>query len=382
MTTWGYSPSEMYKAIFLTHQQALQSAITGGVQLCSQEFHHIIESIGEVELTDYYVPYTRKISQRIMIKLGMENYSMYDVKKDAPGLLEHIASNRINLVFINMSSMVRYARPIRAAFGDKVKIVLLSHGNHSGDFLHLITKPLRKLSGIKQVLYKIRLGFLVSTESEYRVSYLDGVVALSETERQIENWFGGRKVTFLPRRLYTDFLPFEPIPGRVGFVGRLDHPPNLQGMSILLDRLQICDHSKIKVRLVGAPESYGRQLQQRYPFIEYLGELSDKDLEREVAGWSLLLNPVWWYSTGASTKLARAISWGVPIISTTAGMRGYDWKQGSLLVADTPEEMAGLMVRVAPDLVQVQHWAAQTRMIAINGPSMEDLVARIKYAYQ
>jgi len=372
----------MQKTIFLTHPHALRSTITGGVQLCSQEFHHIIESIGDISLEDYYVPYTKHIGQRAMIKLGMENYSMYDVKKDAPALLDYIRKHRIDIVFINMASLVRYAKPIREAFGDRVKIVLLSHGNHSGDHLHLITKPLAKTSAFRKILHMLRLGLLVSAESEHRVKYLDGVVTLSETERQIENWFGGRKVTFLPRRLYADFLDYNPVPGRIGFVGRLDHPPNLQGMSILLDQVQKKDHSKINIRVVGAPESYGRDLQQRYPFIDYLGELSDTDLEKEVAGWSLLLNPVWWYSTGASTKLARAISWGVPIISTTAGMRGYDWKEGSLLVADTPEEMAGWMLRVAPDPAQVQHWAHQTRTIAVNGPSMEDLAAKIKYAYQ
>jgi len=370
------------KALFLTHRQALYSEITGGVQLCSQEFHHILEGMEEIALEDYYVPYTRNIPQRICMKLGMENYSMYDVKKDAPALLETIRMKGIGLIFINMASLVRYARPVKETFGDKIKIVLLSHGNHSGDFLHLLTKPIKKPSAIKKAFDKIRLGMLISTEAEHRVKFLDGVVTLSETERQIENWFGGKRVVFLPRRLYPDFLPYAPVPGRVGFVGRLDHPPNLQGISILLDEFPKADHGKIKVRLVGAPEAYGRELQQRYPFIEYLGELSDKALEEEVATWSILLNPVWWYSTGASTKLARAISWGVPIISTTAGMRGYDWNKGLLIMADSPEEMAGKILRIAPDPEQLRYWAEETRTIAANGPSMRDLAEKIKYTYQ
>ena len=370
------------KAIFLTHEQALRSGITGGVQLCSQEFHHVIENMDDLVLTDYYVPYTKNIFQRVRIKLGMEDYSIYDVKKDAPALIKYIRDNGVGVVFINMASLVRYARPIREAFGDRVRIVLLSHGNHSGDFLHLISKPVRRLSAIKKLQSKLRLGLLIATESEYRVRWLDGVVALSETERQIENWFGGRRVVFLPRRLYADFLPYEPVSGRVGFVGRLDHPPNLQGMAILLDAIAKIEHDNIHIRLVGAPESFGRELKQRYPFIEYLGELSDKELEKEVAGWSILLNPVWWYSTGASTKLSRAISWGVPIISTTAGMRGYDWTKGSLIMADSPEEMATLITRIAPDGEQVRYWAEQTRTIAMNGPTIDNLVEKIKYTYQ
>lgn len=372
----------MTKAIFLTHPQALKSGITGGVQLCSQEFRHIIENIDDLTLTDYYVPYTRNFFQRVRIKLGLENYSIYDVKKDAPALIRYLRENDIGIIFINMASLVRYAKPIRDAFGDRVKIVLLSHGNHSGDFLHLITRPPNRLSVIKRIQFQMRLGLLISTEAKFRVEYLDGVVALSETEKQIENWFGGKRVVFLPRRLYPDFLPYKPVPGRIGFVGRLDHPPNLQGISILLDEFRQLDHSTIKIRIAGAPESFGRDLQRRYPFIEYLGELSDKALEEEVAGWSILLNPVWWYSTGASTKLARAISWGVPIISTTAGMRGYAWSEGLLIVADSPEQMATLITRIAPDQDQLRYWAEQTRTIAKTGPSMEDLVSKIKYAYQ
>lgn len=370
------------KGLFLTHKNTLSSAVTGGVQLCSQEFHHIIENIDDLVLEDYYVPYTKNYFHRIRIKLGMEDYSMYDVKKDAPGLIDHIRKNGVDVVFINMASMVRYAKPIREAFGHRVKIVLLSHGNHSGDFLHLISKPLKPISAVRKMQYKLRLGMLMATESEHRIKYLDGVVALSETERQIENWFGGKRVVFLPRRLYKDFLDYSPVPGRIGFVGRLDHPPNLQGVSILLDELQKADHSSIKIRIVGAPESFGRELRQRYPFIEYLGELPDKALEEEVAGWSILLNPVWWYSTGASTKLSRAISWGVPIISTTAGMRGYEWREGKLIVADSPERMAELIIRTATDMDQVCYWAEQTRTIAVNGPSMQALAAKIKSAYQ
>ncbi|AEW02995.1 hypothetical protein A4D02_03100 [Niastella koreensis] len=370
------------KAIFLTHPQLLRSEITGGVQLCSQEFHHIIENISELSLADYYVPYTRNIMQRVMMKLGMENYSMYDVKKDAPALLSYVEKENIEIVFLNMASVVRYAKPLKERFGDKVKVIMLSHGNHSGDFLHLITKPLTKQSALRRTLNKIRLGWLIATEAIHRVSYLDGVVTLSETEKQIENWFGGKRVEFLPRRLYADFLPYTPVAGRVGFVGRLDHPPNLQGVSILFDALQKMDHSKLEIRIVGAPDNYGQQLQSKYPFIKYLGELPDKTLEEEIKTWAVLLNPVWWYSTGASTKLARAISWGVPIISTTAGMRGYEWKQGSLIVADTPEEMARQLIINAPDPEKVQHWAAQTRIIANNGPEVESLGNQIRSLYK
>lgn len=367
------------KALFLTHKNLLRSEITGGVQLCSQEFHYILESMEEFELVDYYVPFTRRIIDRLRIRGGIENYSMYNVKADKDGLIKFIRGNNVGYVFINMASAVRYARIIKEEFGDAVTVVLLSHGNHSGDFLHLITTPPGRDSFIQRWIKKTRLGFLISTESLFRKKYLDGVITLSETEKQIENWFGARNAVFLPRRLWSSFLQHAPVAGRVGFVGRLDHPPNFQGFQILLDELQKAGHEGLEIRLVGAPVANGRQIAEKYSFVNYLGELSDDDLDKEAATWCFFLNPVWWYSTGASTKLSKGISWGIPIITTTAGMRGYEWKQGCLLVADTPLAMCQAM-RESLHLDRVRYWAQQTKTVAENGLSLEDLKQRVRLA--
>ena len=369
------------KAIFLTHKGSLHSEITGGVQLCSREFHSIIETADDISLEDYYIPYTRNLTQRAIIKGGQENYSVFNIRKEAPALLEYVDQHQIGIVFINMATAVRFAKPLREKFGSKLKIILLSHGNHSCDFLHLITKPVGNYSFLKKSLDKIRLGRLIATEAEYRVKWLDGVVTLSETEKQIENWLGAKRASFLPRKLYKDFLPGKPVSGRIGFVGRLDHPPNFQGVIIFLEEFSKQNHG-LQFRLVGAPPEYGNKIKQQFPQVEYLGELTDKELEEEVASWAFFLNPVWWYSTGASTKLARAISWGLPIITTTAGMRGYEWKKGSLLVADSPEEMVSQLVKEAGSPDRIRFWKEQTELIAGNGPDQEELLSRIRVTYE
>lgn len=303
---------------------------------------------------------------------------MYDVEKDKKSLIEFLRVNKIEIIFINMASLVRYAKPIKEVFGNEVRVILMSHGNHSGDFLHLISKPLTKVSFVKIVLNKIRLGLLISTESEFRVKYLDAVVTLSETEAQIENWFGAKQTLFLPRKLHSDFLKFNPIIGRVGFVGRLDHPPNLQGMEILLDEFNVKQDTSIEIRLVGAPEKFGKQLAKKYAQVTYLGELSNDKLESEVATWAMLLNPVWWYSTGASTKLAKAISWGIPIVTTTAGMRGYKWQKGNLLVADTTKQMHSIISTNAFDIQIINTNANQTQMVANSGYQIFELAEMVK----
>ncbi len=366
------------KSIFLTNKASVYSEITGGVQLCSQEFLEILNAVDSISFEHYYVTFTKNIRQRILIRSGFENYSMYDVEKDQPALIEYIRDNEVEVVFINMASLVRYAKPIKLAFGEKVKVILMSHGNHSGDFLHLITKPLKVPGKIKAFLNKLRLGLLITTESEYRVKYLDAVIALSETEAQIENWFGAKVCLFLPRRIKPGFLTYTPVIGRAGFVGRLDHPPNYQGMQILLEAFASQKYNAIEIRLVGTPGSYGKKLAEKYKQVSYLGELSDDSLETEVATWAILLNPVWWYSTGASTKLAKAISWGIPIVTTTAGMRGYKWSKGSLLLADTPAQMCKTILENIHDLPTILNNAGQARMVAQNGLSVQDLADMVK----
>lgn len=361
------------KAIFLTNKSSLYSEVTGGVQLCSQEFLEILNQVDSISLSNYYVNFTKNFWQRVYMKLGMENYSMYDVRKDEVPLINYIREHGIEIVFINMASLVRYAKPIKESFGDKVKIVMMSHGNHSGDFIHLISKPLSQTSFVRKFLNKFRLGLLLATESEFRVKYLDLVIALSETEMQIENWFGAKQSLFIPRRLKADFLNYQPVIGRVGFVGRLDHPPNLQGMEILLKELSKNKNVEIEIRLVGTPEIYGKQIEQLHPSVKYLGELSNSDLEKEASTWALQLNPVWWYSTGASTKLAKAISWGVPIVTTTAGRRGYKWMNGNLLVADTPEIMCKIMSEQTKNIDVILKNANQTKLVAESGYTLQQL---------
>jgi len=366
------------KSIFLTNKASVYSEITGGVQLCSQEFLEILNAVDSISFEHYYVTFTKNIRQRILIKTGFENYSMYDVEKDNDALLSYIKNNQVKIVFINMASLVRYAKPIKEAFGEKVKVILMSHGNHSGDFLHLISKPVKPVGLLRSLLNKIRLGLLISTESLYRVKYLDAVIALSETEMQIENWFGAKSSLFLPRHLAPAFLSHQPKPGRVGFVGRLDHPPNLQGIKILLEAYYPTIYNSVEIRLVGGPEAIGNQLAKNYKQVNYLGELPDAELEKEVATWSILLSPVWWYSTGASTKLAKAISWGIPIVTTTAGMRGYKWNNGNLLIANTPQHMWTAIHENAHDIQIINANAAQTKTVAISGYQVKELAGMVQ----
>ena len=368
------------RGLFLTSKVSFDSEVAGGVQICSKELYDLLLKC-DLDLKVYRVDFTRRIIPRARIKFRLDSYNMVDVHRVKRDLIHYIQSNGIEIVFLNMSGLVRLAKVIKEHFGDKLRVILFSHGNDSSDFLHRITtnslhsRSLVKLvTRIKDV---IRLGLLIYTESSYRRKYLDGVITISEIEKQIEKWLGAKRAFFLPRVLKCDYLEHKPDLNKVGFVGRLDHPPNYQGLALLLDEFGKLEIGRLKVRVVGTPGDWGKKLQNNYPFVEYLGELSGEELREEAATWSFFLNPIFWYSAGSSIKVSKGISWGIPIVSTLPGIRGYEWKAGNLVLANDPEDMATKILRELESLEHINFWADQTRLVASSGVSEEELASRM-----
>jgi Glycosyl transferases group 1 len=365
------------KALFVTHKEWLDSTVTGGVQLCSREFLNLLKESG-FDIDTYHVPITRRLSDRVALKFNLSVYNLFDIEAVKGDLLDRIANDDISSVFFNMAGLLRLAKPLKETFGASVRLYLASHGNDSGDFLHLTTKPLGNPGFIRRHLNIIRLGYLIHTESYYRNYYLDGVLTVSDVEKELENWFGARKNIYIPRLLEPVPLLLTPVPGRIGFVGRLDHPPNIQGISILLDEVIKDLPANTTVRVVGAPREWGIKIAQRYPCVEYVGELSDDELVAEVQSWMLFLNPVFWFSTGVTTKVGWALNLGLPIISTPAGLRGYSWKDGTLLMADTPQEMAAAICRYLRDPSGFADLRRQVERIQASAISKEEVFSRVR----
>lgn len=73
-------------------------------------------------------------------------------------------------------------------------------------------------------------------------------------------------------------------------------------------------------------------------------------------------------------KLAKAISWGLPIITTQAGRRGYYWRSGELL--ETPNDAESFVKMLVEELVFKQrapYWQEQTLQVQKSSPTLDDL---------
>jgi len=362
--------SDLETAVFVAHDVALSGA-PGGVQLCTDEY---IRSISEAGLSLTVVPIhsDRRLWSRLSRRLLPDPYSSLQWRPDSVHeIVAAIDRAGARLVFINLVNLAPLAVALRARLGTACRIVLLSHGLESVDLLHTIP-----INGSRA---QRRLGRRLVQERQHRAA-VNHVFCLSPFEAELERWLGAPGVTALPRTIpRLPPLDWAPAGDRLGFVGTLDHPPTRDGLTKFLQAFARIAPPRLRVRVVGRPERAGRKLAAMFPHTEYLGPLDDHALEREAATWSAFLHPLFCYARGCSTKLAVAISWGLPIVTTAAGARGYTWRSGMLPMAASPEAFARLAMQMTdPGIAQ----AARREVAAVgrSSPTVADIAALIRAA--
>jgi hypothetical protein len=156
--------------------------------------------------------------------------------------------------------------------------------------------------------------------------------------------------------------------------------PNIEGLLLLLRALPQARTSSARIRIVGGPNRIGHLLAKEFSNVDYLGTLPDEDLKREAGTWSCFVNPVFCHPRGCSTKLATAIGWQIPIVTTTAGHRGYVWDRGRLAVANNPQVFCDLalsmmdMGRAQANRIEVSHVARSSPTVVNVGQKIARLL--------
>ena len=207
-----------------------------------------------------------------------------------------------------------------------MSIVLFSYGLESVDYLHAA----RAFGKAGRATAALALGRQLFAECRQREA-IDYTFTLAPFEAEIERWLGAKFVGWIPRTVPRDqALEWKPSGDRIGSVARLDHPPNEEGLALFLEEFQRIAPPQVRFRLVGRPERSGKELARRFSVVDYLGSLDDAALKSEARNWNCFVHPMFCYARGSSTKLATALSWHLPVVTTTAGVRGYRWRDGRI----------------------------------------------------
>jgi hypothetical protein len=290
------------------------------------------------------------------------------------------AARRTGARFIFLYDAAPLAASLRAEAGPDAQLVLLSIGLESVDHLHKI----RAKESVAEVCKtppatRATLADKLCAESGQR-RHIDHVFCLSPFEVEIERWLGAKAATWLPRTIPTQRLAWQPQAGRIGFVGSINHEPNIEGLLQFLNALAAARTPEgFAVRIVGGPEEVGRALSQKFRFVEYLGPLPDAELEREAATWNGVVHPLFCWACGCSMKLGVALGWRIPVLTTPAGRRGYTWSAGELSLGNTPEELARLAISMT-DRETAAAARRQIELVAESCPSIDEVGAIIRGA--
>jgi hypothetical protein len=363
------------RGVLVATSQAVSSE-PGGQQICTREYIEALKLAG-FELDSVLFESANGFREKLLRRIDRRPYRYFIPDNLADRVSEVARSSKATHIFLNTVNLAPLAPALRER-NSNWQIVMLSHGLESVDFVHTLrTMNWRSdFSGLRTA-QELLLGRQIVEECRQRL-HLDKVMSLAIFEAEIERWLGSRDVLVVPRIVKPHPLQWRPVDGRIGFVGRLDHPPNLEGLLLMLEGLAARDTSRIEVRVAGAPEGHGRELSKRYPFVSYLGVVSDEALLVEAANWTCATNPIFCYARGASTKLAIMAGWGIPLVTTPQGERGYEWSGGGPVVCDTADELVAAVWDIASDPL-ARARARQQLLGALESPlAPEEIAVRVR----
>ena len=359
------------RALFITHASHVSDKL-GGVQKCSHEYLEALKIIGfSTEI--FKIQDDRRLSTKLLRQIITNPYirPMHPKSRRAIGQL----AENSDVIFVNQVYLGQAVSSELKAMNKRPPVVLLSHGCELTDFLHLIRlRDQYPLSGRVRPNAKIALGSILSSELKARRD-IDAVVTISPGDSDLEKWLGVKHVHTIPRSILPSPLEWAPVDGRFGYVGTLDHAPNLEGLVDVLEEMRQSPHD-LKIRLVSGSRNLGQWLSDEYPFVEYLGRLSDNALNEEARSWQAFIHPIFCFARGASTKLADPIQWSIPIITTPLGRRGYEWKDGSLIEVDSAAEFVGKMTQLSEH--DFERARADVATVAKTAPSITDIAKSLE----
>ena len=363
------------RGLFVTFRAFLNPPM-GGVQLCTREYIDVIRAAG-IDLEFCTFDADRRLSTRLIRRFNSSHY-FRPADPGLPGrLAKQIASVRPDYLFLNQSNLAALAAKLRDHVPESCKIVLLSHGLESTDLLHLVrTAQCLPLSPRVRPTPASALGRELLSESAFRGD-IDLVVALSPSDVVLEQWVGAKRVAWLPRIVISKPLDWRPTGNRIGYLGTLDHAPNLEGLVQVLNELEERDTRQLRVRVVGRPPATGRWLARSFRSVDYLGSLDDSGLAEEASSWNAMIHPQFYCARGCSTKLATGIGWHIPIATTDLGCRGYEWKKGGFVVATSTKDFAEQSLRLL-DLGVASAARKEIVELALSSPTIEEVALRLR----
>jgi hypothetical protein len=365
------------KALFLSHEKLLLAG-GGGNQICSREYHEVLTA-GGFDLVDVTYASERGLGRRLRNRISPSSYPNLVPVDYWTRVASEARDSRVGFIFCNFSSFLPHATTLRHIAQDVgAKLVLLSHGLESVDDVHRI-RIARAPYGRGRFSPVSAVHLAREMQQEARgLPLFDHVLCLAEFEVGICRWLGAQSVFWWPRTFPVGSqVAWRPSGDRLGIIGTLDHPPNLEGAYLFCEAAAELPSVPFRLRLVTRSRGVATDLASRFDFVDFVGSLDDEQsLQREVGTWSAFLHPIFRYAMGCSTKIAVGLSWGLPVLTTQAGLRGYRFSDGMPPTSITPADMAETAA-ASVSLEAASKLREQSLRILATAPTVREVGAEI-----
>lgn len=251
-------------------------------------------------------------------------------------------------------------------------------GNHRqnllGDYARNIPSQVRWLLTpfVQRILLSWEMRLLRREEIAMAVTYDASVLVSPEEARILESWVKAPLVRAIPMAVDVERFSGQEVPEEphtISFLGLLSIAHN--------EHAVLHFHSEIfpliKREFPGArflvvgnkPTSAIQAIAKSDPGVEVTGWV--ENVQHYVKRSRVFVAPLL-FGSGVKTKILEAMAMGVPVVATPIAAEGIGAQHGEeILIGETPEELAALVVRVLQDAALASHLRdAARRFVSMN----------------
>lgn len=179
-------------------------------------------------------------------------------------------------------------------------------------------------------------------KDEIKISkHYDLAICCSNLDKKRLKNLGYKKVLVVPNSIYTNnFKMLQRNSKTISllFVGQLNYPPNYKGIEYFFKKYHPLLNQNIKINIVG---NYNKKLrfkkENKLKNVKFHGYVKNiKPYFKNSISICPLLD-----GGGTRQKILMSFALGSPVVSTTKGAEGIDYKDGkNILIADNPKEFS------------------------------------------
>lgn len=263
-------------------------------------------------------------------------------------VMKYISQNKIDIVCIEFPYMSELIDIIQLQ-GRGVKVVCLAHNVESV----LLQEVYSQYPAWLNKILEIDVRKLAHYE-ESVLRQVDLVLAISKLDEEyIRDQLLVSRVAYVPVLLpdIADRWSGNVQADYMVFNGSMSFFPNYHGMKWLLESIhdQLATNlSEFTIKITGKIPAHIRDEFKKYASVEFTGMLSSDELSKTLQNAKFAIIPIV-KGSGIKMKILELMAYGIPIITTTQGVQGFNSADQPLVIADSPGEFYNKMLMLAKD---------------------------------